>query len=187
LNARNPQTGVFTRNRGAFIAVWSEPLRFSNRRPRWSLLTMTISSVEYEWGSVMSDEKKSKKTVNRRALVKLTVGSGGALVTLPERWTKPIVQSVVVPAHAQASPFRAAAPTTTASPTTTPAPGSPPATTTAAPPTTTTAAPPTTTTAAPPTTTTAAPPTTTTRNPYPTTTTGKPHDKPWPWPWPHKD
>lgn len=46
-----------------------------------------------------------KNTFDRRQLVK-TVLIGGAIATivLPTKWTKPLIESVVVPAHAQASP-----------------------------------------------------------------------------------
>ena len=99
-------------------------------------------------------------TVDRRRILQLALAGGtlGAL-TVPDKWTRPVVKSVVVPAHAQASP----AFTTTTSPGGTGPGGTGPATTnnplkdrettttTAAPTTTTT------TTAAPTTTT---PPTT---------------------------
>ena len=39
----------------------------------------------------------------RRALLKKSIAGAGALTLLPERWTKPVVQSVVLPAHAQAT------------------------------------------------------------------------------------
>jgi hypothetical protein len=45
----------------------------------------------------------------RRLLLK-AIGSGAALGILPKSWTRPVVQSVIVPAHAAASP---AATTTT--------------------------------------------------------------------------
>jgi hypothetical protein len=56
-------------------------------------------------------------TVVRRRILQIAFcgGSLGAL-GLPERWVKPIVKSVIVPAHAAASP----ATTTTAALTTTP-------------------------------------------------------------------
>jgi hypothetical protein len=40
----------------------------------------------------------------RRVLQILTSASLAVTITLPSRWVKPIVESVVVPAHAQASP-----------------------------------------------------------------------------------
>lgn len=54
--------------------------------------------------------------VDRRNLLRGALG-GGALapLVLPERWTKPVVKTLVVPAHAAASP----ATTTTVAPTTT--------------------------------------------------------------------
>ena len=60
----------------------------------------------------MSDKKSSE---SRRNLLKSIAAGGGAIVagkTLPEKWTAPVVDSVLLPAHAQTSP----APTTTAAP-----------------------------------------------------------------------
>ncbi len=56
--------------------------------------------------------------VDRRNILRGALG-GGALapLVLPEQWTKPVVKTLVVPAHATASPA-----TTTAAPTTTPLP-----------------------------------------------------------------
>jgi len=53
--------------------------------------------------------------MDRRRMLR-TALSGGALapLVLPEKWAKPIVKTLVVPAHAAASPA-----TTTAAPTTT--------------------------------------------------------------------
>jgi len=52
----------------------------------------------------MTDRNRSRNT--RRRLIKILVGSGAA-VTLarvaPERWTRPVVEAVVLPAHAQMS------------------------------------------------------------------------------------
>ena len=53
---------------------------------------------------------------DRRRILQIALGGGAlAALGLPERWVRPIVKSVIVPAHAQASP----GPTTTAAPTTT--------------------------------------------------------------------
>lgn len=55
----------------------------------------------------MSDQKKSKHTA-RRSLLKSVVAGGGVFAVgkmLPESWTRPVVQSVALPAHAQTSPF----------------------------------------------------------------------------------
>jgi hypothetical protein len=73
-------------------------------------------------------------TVDRRRILQLALG-GGTLGTLslPDQWMRPVVKSVIVPAHAQASPVVTTT-TTTAAPTTTTT-----ATTTTAAPTTTTA------------------------------------------------
>ena len=62
----------------------------------------------------------------RKALKKIAIGGtiAAGASGLPPRWTKPIVDKVLVPAHAQTSPppDTTAAPTTTSAPTTTQAP-----------------------------------------------------------------
>ena len=56
----------------------------------------------------------SKKISRRRALQILGLGGAvAATIALPGKWTRPIVESIVVPAHAQSSPR---ATTTTAGP-----------------------------------------------------------------------
>jgi hypothetical protein len=67
----------------------------------------------------------------RRVLEVLTVGGLTVTIIIPSSWIKPIIESIVIPAHAQASPaktpLRAAtstpspSPTITATPTITPA------------------------------------------------------------------
>ena len=60
--------------------------------------------------------------VNRREVVKsvtLVVGGVVTALALPAKWTKPIVESIIVPAHAATSAATTAATTTTAAPTTT--------------------------------------------------------------------
>ena len=57
-----------------------------------------------------------QQTRRRKLISGLTVGIAGAS-QLPTQWTKPVVNSVLLPAHAQTSV------TTTAGPTTTPGPG----------------------------------------------------------------
>ena len=59
-------------------------------------------------------------TVDRRRILQIALG-GGSLspLVLPERWVTPVVKSVIVPAHAAASP---ATTTTTTTTTTTPRP-----------------------------------------------------------------
>lgn len=52
-------------------------------------------------------DKEQKKYASRRKLLKSVVAGGGVLATgklLPESWMKPVVQAVVLPAHAQTSP-----------------------------------------------------------------------------------
>jgi hypothetical protein len=66
-------------------------------------------------------------TLDRRRILHVALGGStlGAL-GLPDKWVKPVVQSVIVPAHAAASPATTttttttttATPTTTAKPTT---------------------------------------------------------------------
>jgi len=49
---------------------------------------------------------KNKTAENRRKLLKTVVAGGGAIIagkTLPEKWGRPVVDSVMLPAHAQAS------------------------------------------------------------------------------------
>jgi hypothetical protein len=90
---------------------------------------------------------------DRRRVIKIvTIGGVAATLILPSKWTRPIVQSVIVPAHAQASPVVV---TTTAAPSTTTL--VPASTTTLAPASTTTLVPPSTTTLVPPSTTTVSP------------------------------
>jgi hypothetical protein len=74
---------------------------------------------------------------DRRQLLKIfTIGGVATALVLPTRWTKPLVKSVIVPAHAQASPGGGGGggggggdggeePTTTPGPTTTDGEGDP--------------------------------------------------------------
>jgi len=59
-------------------------------------------------------------TVDRRRILAAALGGGtlGAL-GLPERWVRPVVKSVVLPAHAAASPDTTTTTSTTSTPTTT--------------------------------------------------------------------
>lgn len=68
------------------------------------------------------------RTYTRRTALKSLVAGAGvtAAAALPGRWTKPVVDRVLVPAHAATSPE----PTTTPTPTTTAAPTTTPAVTT---------------------------------------------------------
>lgn len=58
----------------------------------------------------MTDKKSSE---SRRKLLKSIVAGGGAVVagkSLPESWSRPVVDSVMLPAHAQTSPPAASPP-----------------------------------------------------------------------------
>ena len=60
------------------------------------------------------------KRHDRRQVLKIfTIGGVATALVMPTSWTRPFVKSVVVPAHAQASPRRDGRPTTTPVPTTT--------------------------------------------------------------------
>ena len=51
--------------------------------------------------------KDKKSSVSRRKLLKSIAAGSGAIVagkSLPENWTKPVIDSVMLPAHAQTSP-----------------------------------------------------------------------------------
>jgi len=71
----------------------------------------------------------SNKNVSRRRAIKI-VASGAlvATIALPSKWSRPIVESIIVPAHAQASPPLTTE-TTSNPPTPTPQPTPPPQTT----------------------------------------------------------
>ncbi|MDR3469472.1 MAG: hypothetical protein P4M07_26380 [Xanthobacteraceae bacterium] len=58
--------------------------------------------------------------IDRRNILRGALG-GGALapLVLPERWTRPVVKTLVVPAHAAASPATTTVAPTTPAPTTT--------------------------------------------------------------------
>ena len=59
----------------------------------------------------MTDKKSSE---NRRKLLKSIAAGSGAIVagkSLPESWSRPVVDSVMLPAHAQTSPAPPAPPT----------------------------------------------------------------------------
>jgi hypothetical protein len=91
-----------------------------------------------------SDSKRDKrdaqdpeleKEQGRRDVLKGGVVVGGAAVaaalSMPKKWTRPLVEAVVVPAHAQTSPFAptpapTSAPTSPPTPSPTSAPTSPP-------------------------------------------------------------
>lgn len=54
----------------------------------------------------MSEQNRNKSSA-RRKLLKSVVAGGGILATgrlLPESWSRPVVQAVMLPAHAQTSP-----------------------------------------------------------------------------------
>jgi hypothetical protein len=80
-----------------------------------------------------NDGKKSDQTLeqpNRRKAIKTGVIVGGSVVgsamTLPKKWTRPIVDAVIVPAYAQGSPGAPTpAPTNAPTPPTSPPPTPP--------------------------------------------------------------
>ena len=85
--------------------------------------------------SESTGQKQDQHQSGRRQVLKSTLAGGAVISTsiLPEKWTKPAVDSVILPAHAgttgsggdpgagttQAPPATTVAPTTTPSPTTT--------------------------------------------------------------------
>ena len=73
-----------------------------------------VGASNAKWGS-------STMTVDRRRILQIALG-GGSLspLVLPERWVNPVVKSVIVPAHAAASPATTTTTTTTPRPTTSP-------------------------------------------------------------------
>lgn len=88
-----------------------------------------------KWGRIPQD----RMPISRRQLVK-AMGFGAASTTimgLPARWTKPFIEKIMVPLHAQTSEPPSEEPTTTPAGTTTAAPTTTPATSTTAEPTTT--------------------------------------------------
>ncbi len=48
-------------------------------------------------------ESKPRLEASRRKLLKGVAAGGGIAATLPRQWTKPVVESVLLPAHAQVS------------------------------------------------------------------------------------
>ena len=61
---------------------------------------------------------KNNKVSRRRALKIVASGAVVATIALPSKWTRPIVEAIVVPAHAQASPTTTNGTTSTLPPTT---------------------------------------------------------------------
>lgn len=54
----------------------------------------------------MDNQTEPKKTLSRRKLLKILAASGGAVTTasvLPGKWSKPVIEAGVLPAHAQAT------------------------------------------------------------------------------------
>lgn len=66
----------------------------------------TVSSDTIVSGTVVSNKVMSNRMINnkkRKTLAVLFAG-GGLLAVLPSQWKKPLINSVLVPAHAQTSP-----------------------------------------------------------------------------------
>ena len=63
----------------------------------------------------------NQDTTRRDVVKKITIVVGGVatLIELPARWTKPVVESIIAPAHAALSATTTTTTTTTAAPTTT--------------------------------------------------------------------
>ena len=54
----------------------------------------------------MTDTKPDKRSQSRRKILRSLVAGGGAVTSskmLPDAWTKPVVEAVLIPAHAQTS------------------------------------------------------------------------------------
>ena len=78
---------------------------------------MIPRNQQREWG--MTDKKSDE---SRRKLLKSIAAGGGAIVagkSLPENWKRPVVDSVMLPAHAETSPTPTEPPTPTPTPTNT--------------------------------------------------------------------
>ncbi len=79
-----------------------------------------------------SEENETQQIESRRKALRKILISGGVVASasfLPDKWVKPVVDSIVVPAHALTSPTApapTAAPTGTAAPTPAPTPASTP-------------------------------------------------------------
>ncbi len=76
---------------------------------------------KYETGSEQADVQSPPGSSRRAALKKMLVGTGAVAgaVALPGKWTQPLVDKVLVPAHAQTSPTTTQPPATTTTTTTT--------------------------------------------------------------------
>ena len=72
---------------------------------------------------------KKVNTGNRRKLLKSVAATGGAIVagkSIPQSWSKPVVDAVMLPAHAETTDETISDPTTTVAPTTSATPTPPP-------------------------------------------------------------
>jgi hypothetical protein len=68
-----------------------------------------FATIFWSGGEHKNMDSKQNGPDRRRILKIATIGGIATTLALPSKWTKPIVKSVIVPAHAAASP----APTTT--------------------------------------------------------------------------
>jgi hypothetical protein len=91
--------------------LWIDALSRDFIAPRG--LTKRLFSISLREGQLWG----IRVTVDRRRMLQLALGGGTlSAFALPDRWVRPVVTSVIVPAHAQASPpARATTTTTTAS------------------------------------------------------------------------
>lgn len=83
-----------------------------------------MSPVERRANENAPQENDQEQTPSRRQLLKALIATGGAVTAstlLPGKWSKPVVEVGVLPAHAQVSP-PTSTPTPTPTPTTRPTP-----------------------------------------------------------------
>ena len=89
---------------------------------RIGLLDPEIEGI-YIFGIQIANPEQAMSEKNRRKVLKSIAAGGGAVVigkSLPDRWAKPVVDAVVLPAHAETTDDTGSQPTTTVAPTTTP-------------------------------------------------------------------
>ncbi len=79
---------------------------------------------------ISSEETTQKQTTGRRKFLKkvaATAGAMGASILLPEKWAKPLVEVITLPAHAETSaPSPSPSPSPPPDPSPSPSPSPPP-------------------------------------------------------------